>query len=197
MVGTLLAMSVWGWGAEGAQAQADLVVLDMTVAPPSADTANSDAPVARIDAAELRLELARTLQAFVVAANSAEAFGVPPSVVISVALSPGQASVVIQVAATPERPASQQTLAFGGELTQPRLVALLLALVGPAVNVPSSNGMDVRVNPYRDSTPARTRPEPLRPRTAVTFLVPNPYRTRDVSDTRRQPPMAISENPYR
>lgn len=188
-------MAVWGGSASAVQAQADLVVLDVTLVP--AADGSAAAPVPGIDASELRLELARTLRAFVVGAESAAAFGVPPSAVITVALSPGQASVVIHVAATSERPASQQTLAFEGELTQPRLVALLLALVGPAITVSSSNGMDVRVNPYRDSTPARTRPEPLRPRTAVTFLVPNPYRTRDVSGTHRAPPMAISENPYR
>lgn len=194
MVGPLLALAVWGGGAAAVQAQAELVVLDVTVIPRSED---SDALVSSIDAAALRLELARTLRAFVVATDSASAFGVPASAVIGITLSPGRASVVIEVAATPDQPAAQQTLAFEGELTQPRLTALLLALIAPAINVPAANGMDVRVNPYRDNTPARSRPEPLRPRTVVTFLVPNPYRSRDVSDTHRQPPMAISENPYR
>jgi hypothetical protein len=177
-----------------ARAQPDLVVLDVSVAQPVAD---GDAPVPLVDAAALRLELARTMHAFVVASESAEVLEVPPVASISIALSPGQAVIAIHMAATADGPASDQSLAFEGQLTQARLVALLLALVGPSVNVPSSNGMDVRVNPYRDATPARTRPEPHRPRMAVTFLVPNPYRGRHAEGLQPPRPMALSENPYR
>lgn len=193
MVGLLALLA---WVPSGmAQAQAELVVLDVNVARPAAD---GEAPVPVIDAPALRLELARTMHALVVAAESAEAFEVPPVASISVTLSPGQAVITIHTEATRERPASDQSLAFEGQLGQARLVALLLALVSPSVNVPSANGMDVRVNPYRDATPARTRPEPLRPRTAVTFLVPNPYRGRYAERLQPPPPpMALGENPYR
>jgi hypothetical protein len=192
MVG-LLALVAWAPTAV-VQAQAELVVLDVSVAQPAAD---GDTPVPLVDAAALRLELARTMHALVVASESAEAFEVPPVASISIALSPGHALIAIHMAATADRPASDQSLAFEGELNQARLVALLLALVGPSVNMPSSSGMDVRVNPYRDATPPRTRPEPLRPRMAMTFLVPNPYRGRHAVRLQPPRPMALSENPYR
>ena len=191
MVGTLLALAVWASGTAEVAAQADVVVLDLTQAAAQADDS------ARIDASAVRLELARTLRAFVVATESADAFGVPPSATITVALTAQQAVISILVVATPDHPAVQQTLTFEGDITHPRLVALLLALVGPSVNIPADGGMNVRVNPYRDATPARTRPEPERPRTVVTFLVPNPYRSRDAASTRRQPAMELIENPYR
>ena len=195
----------------GALASAALVPVAHAQPPPlvvvgfTSDPAPEGAPAASlpVDPSSVRAEMSRALRTFVVAPEAADAHGVAPQVVARVHFTATETRVTVERPGTPNTNEASQALTFRGRLTQGRLVALVLALMGPLVLPEPRTGVDVRVNPYHDSGPAVARADAtelaaIPPRSPTAFYSPNPYRVGVATlPPFERPPMSNGQNPYR